>query len=60
MFAFLSNLSILKIYNKEFLKSKFFVPVSYFICLTLKTISSKSFKKLPLITQISYCLKNTI
>ena len=28
LFAFLSNLSILTIYNKEFLKSKFFVPDS--------------------------------
>ena len=26
LFAFLSNLSILKIYNKEFLKSKSFCP----------------------------------
>lgn len=26
LFAFLSNLSILKIYNKEFLKSKSFYP----------------------------------
>ena len=28
LFAFLSNLSILKIYNKEFLKSKSFVSAS--------------------------------
>ena len=31
LFAFLSNLSILKTYNKEFLKSKSFCPRLFFI-----------------------------
>ena len=31
LFAFLSNLSFLKIYNKEFLKSKSFCPSLFFV-----------------------------
>ena len=38
LFAFLSNLSILKNYNKEFLKSQSFCPRLFFVYFTLKVL----------------------